>query len=218
MTIFFPLRYLALENAYGSYLWRRDILPMAILSFILIGPFYFIDGANYFHENGFLDKFGDFSGILTGFYVAALIAVATLSSHFADLDKKIAQGEIRYPAVEGCKGELLTRREYVCSMFGYLAFLSLLLSLFSILAVTIVPALPRVPQDWHARIGLIAFFGICISSLAVTTVRGLYYFVERLYAHRPGIKGEAAKPQDMEGESGGQAAAAGSPTDGAVEE
>ncbi len=213
MTLLFPLRYLRLENAYGSYLVRRDTLPTLLLMLILCAPFIIIGGTNYFHKDGFVDKLSAFSGVLTGFYVAALIAVATFSPKLEGLDVPITQGEIRQPrAPDSEKGDLLTRREYVCYMFGYLAFVSLILSISCIMTVVISPGFGDFGFPIAAGLasmdiphGLMRAVAICavslpLSSLAITTVRGLYYLVERLYAEAPQIDEEPSTgPPEAEG-------------------
>jgi hypothetical protein len=200
MTLLFPLDYLKLENAWGKLVIRRDIVAWIIVSVLLSTPFIAFDGMNFFHKDGFLDKIGTFSSVLTGFYVAALIAVATLSSNFANLDSKIETGVIRRPSeFESESPEDLTRREYVCLMFGYLAFVSLVLTGASLIIVALSP----VVHPFSIRLQVHSYYSIWdyrwvralviltasvpISSLAITTVRGLYYLVERLYYVEPQV-------------------------------
>lgn len=190
MTLLFPLNYLRLENESGRYLIWRDSLSWLVITLLLSVPFSAIEGSNYFHKDGFLDKFASFSSVLTGFYVAALIAVATLSSKFADLDEPITDGEVRKPQLDNEEPELLSRRQYVCYMFGYMAYLSLILSLVSIALVVLSPMFHQISLTVCDRVIPHAFFrgsaifllSIPIASLAITTIRGLYYLVERLYA------------------------------------
>lgn len=185
----FPLRYLKLEGQSGAKLIRRDIIPTILIVLALSAPFIFFSGANYTHDDGFLDRLGSFCAVLTGFYFAGLIAVASLSSEFADLDKPITVGEVRAPSRDGDQGEILTRREYVCHMFSYMSFLSIIISGFSISVVLISDQLNlsdlslgnyEVSRD-YVRAGFIVLFSIPLSSLLLTTLRGLYYLSERLY-------------------------------------
>lgn len=205
MTVLFPLLYLKLENAFGRYIIRRDIVPLFLLIGLLAGPFLFFGQANYFHKDGFVDKVSSFLAVLTGFYVAALIAVATLSSKFADLDLPITDGEVRLPSKDGEAGELLSRRQYVCYMFGYMAFVSLFLSLACIALVVLSPLLAdegfsiwsvRIAHSWVRGTGIL-ILTIPLASLALTTVRGLYYLVERLYAETSKID-HSRKPAEFE--------------------
>ncbi|HEX8580214.1 MAG TPA: hypothetical protein VF655_11560 [Allosphingosinicella sp.] len=199
MTLLFPLRYLRLENAYGRYLVRRDLVALALIVTLIAAPFILWPSSNYFHKDGFLDKISSFSAVLTGFYVAALIAVATLSSKFGELDDPITTGEVRLPSTKTVKGRLISRREYVCMMFGYMAFTSLVLAVLAIGVVVLSPLIGdmaftvrsgalnlEVPHRFLRSVSILAF-SVPIASLAVTTIRGLYYLVERLYAVSPHV-------------------------------
>ncbi|VXD07763.1 conserved membrane hypothetical protein [Sphingomonas sp. T1] len=197
VSFFYPLFYLRLRDVSGVHIVRRDIIAMFVVTAILCTPFILLPQANYFLKDGFLDKVATFSAVLIGFYVAALIAIATLSSSFADLDRIITSGVIRKPPVDGVKGDKLTRREYVCYMFGYMAFVSLLLTLLIMTITSISPIMKPFyvtfcgfgyysswSSGWLRGFAIILTM-IPISSLSVTTVRGLYYLVERLYDVEP---------------------------------
>ncbi|MEG3163802.1 hypothetical protein U1701_04270 [Sphingomonas sp. PB2P19] len=199
MKLLFPLDYLGLRSSSGARVIRRDIWGWLLFSSALSVPFIVFDKANYFHKDGLLDKVGSFSSVLLGFYVAALIAVATLSSSFADLDKTIQVGIIRKPPKGAVLGEKLSRREYICYMFGYMALVSLMLALGSMLITALAPLLTPFSVTFKAfdhystwshrwlRGAAIVAISIPLGSLAVTTLRGLYYLVERLYEQEPEV-------------------------------
>jgi hypothetical protein len=193
----FPLRYLSLESERGRRLYWLDAGSIAAVTILTSAPFIAFDQANFFHKDGFVDKVGTFSSVLTGFYVAGLVAVATFARDTTGIDKVIEVGRVRMP-IKGREPEYLTRREYVCSMFGYLAFVSMALTIASIVCVTALGTNLFFKGLWFhfnaevthlsaspIRAAVIIFFNLALSSLLVTTVRGLYYLIGRLYDRAP---------------------------------
>src|SRR5258708_3423171 len=119
--LLYPLRYFWIENSEKR---RIDVWGTLVLTVLLGAPFIFVHGASFFQSGGFLDKLMGVTAALTGFYVEALVAAATFSH--PDLDKVITVGSIALITRDddGKKiSELLTRREFVCTLFGYLAYL-----------------------------------------------------------------------------------------------
>jgi hypothetical protein len=203
----YPLRYLALQSDAGNRLYRRDSVFLFGMATILALPFIFFDG-NFFGASGLLDRVGTFASVLTGFYIAALVGVASLSSTVGDLDDIIDVGPIFGPDVESGQLEKLTRRQYVCSLFGYLAFVSLFISISAIFAVVcsgiITPGLITKAQasivTWTGfsascvatsfefiRGGIIIVYAVVISHIVATTCHGLYYYIDRIYLKRTTI-------------------------------
>ena len=128
-------------------------------------------------------------------------------------DKTITAGPIAL-VTKGADGkalsELLTRREFVCSMFGYLAFSALILSIAASVAIGLSPidktaaahwsyiGTAFLPENfWYFRASVILVFCLLTSHLTVTTSLGLYYLMDRLYRRdrqitTPKPKNEAA--------------------------
>jgi len=178
---------------------------MAFIAALLLLPFGMMPAANLFHKDGYVEKIGSFSSVLTGFYVAGLLAVATFATALGDLDKKIERGPIILPARDQEIGDYhLTRREYVCQMFGYLAALSLLISVLSIIVVVICQTIGRPPHTafgyiWDFKKLRLLFGGLydlLVAHLIVTTAIGLYYFVDRLYVKEPKISPKPKRPPE----------------------
>lgn len=189
----YPLGYLRLKDAEGRYLYRRNLLALVVLTALVSAPF-IIANANFFGDKGFLDRIGSFSAVLTGFYIAALVGIASFSTAIGDLDDEIVVGPIS--RVANGEHENLTRRQYVCALFGYLSFVSLIISLGSILLIVLGGArtdvlmlfreFPRIAEFARTATGLIrdAVVIICslvVSHMFVTTCHGLYYMIDRLY-------------------------------------
>lgn len=194
----YPLRYARLRTENGKLLWTRDPTFVVILGVLLALPFVLGEGV-FFGAGGLLDRVGTFNSVLTGFYIAALVGVASLSSTVGDLDEYLEQGKVFGPDGE------LTRRQYVCSLFGYLAFLSLFLSIAAIFAVTIAQPLDQLAlgrfKSWiirmsgvqretaglllsYGRAALVLSFTMLVSHLIATTCHGLYYYIEKIYAKK----------------------------------
>lgn len=191
----YPLRYLALKDESGRALFLRNKLSIVSLTIIIAAPFIFAH-LNFFGDRGFLDRIGSFLSVLTGFYIAALVGIASFASTLGDLDEVIESGKIKINP--GTENEVdLTRRQYVCIMFGYLSFISLFLSVFSVLAISIVETRGIITEllkydfcknlKWiyiPLRMTLILLFCVVISHMLLTTCHGLYYLIDRLYTKK----------------------------------
>jgi hypothetical protein len=204
--LFYPLRYFSLVNREKRHL---DLWPTLLVGIFLALPFALLPGASFFRPDGFLDKVLSLITALTGFYVAALVAAATFNH--PDLDKTITVGSIALVR----KGEdgrriqdLLTRREFACTIFGYLAFATLALSITSAAAVALsgVSLAPFASLPWvgpafaadgwrYLRAGLVLSFTLPLAHIAVVTSIGLYYLMDRLYRQEPRV---TAKKPDRE--------------------
>ncbi|MGV2979727.1 hypothetical protein ACERNI_05910 [Camelimonas sp. ID_303_24] len=209
----YPLGYLSLKDEGGRKLFRRNWISVLIVVAVMSAPFVLF-GANYFGDKGFLDRFGSFAAVLTGFYIAALVGVASFSSSVGDLDEEIEVGKISRVTFDRDHGQAssedLTRRQYVCSMFGYLAFVSLLLSVGAILLVVGAASARTVidiaaswftgqPPPWvlcSLRIATIVAFNLMLAHLLVTTCHGLYYLIDRLYAKKPTLVSKRSPPRN----------------------
>jgi Trk-type K+ transport system membrane component len=84
-------------------------------------------------EAGFLKGVRDLIALFAAFFVVALAAVATFSRESLDLPM-----EGTTPTLDGKE---LSRRQFVCYLFGYLAVLSFALFLAAVLAQIITPSL-----------------------------------------------------------------------------
>lgn len=200
-----PFKYLLLVDEKGAPLWHRDIVPTLALATVIVVPFA-VFGGNFLAPQGFLDRLGSFLAVLTGFYVAALIAVATFASH-SGLDKPIEVGPVVLKERDGTEEVTitLTRREYTTAMFGFLSLSSLLITLVGIFVVPIATPIratvdtiaPWLNNSVGTTIGLIAklSLSIIIAHLLITTYRGLYYMMDQMYAKSPSIVKKPRQPR-----------------------
>ena len=189
----FPLRYLVLVMGGRRF---PNLIPTAVFGAVLAAPYLFPGTANFFHSGGFLDKILTFTSCLTGFYIAGLVAAATYQH--PDLDNVIRVGKI-YLVEKDTDGtkvkEHLTRREFVCCLFGYLSFSSFGISLVASYLVSLSgpewPAMMTLVGKYlHigsfntiARDAAVAGCSIVVSHLTTSTCIGLYYMMDRLHRH-----------------------------------
>jgi hypothetical protein len=192
--LIYPLRYFRLDNKEKKRIDFWASLGIAALIFV---PFLFIPGASFFRPNGFLDKLLTLTSALTGFYVAALVAAATFNH--PDLDNVIKSGPIAL-ITKGDDGnfisELLTRREFICTIFAYLAFSAFIISIICAACVGLSGANLGTIKHWpyigklfsygtwtYLRGALIIVISLGIGHLVVATGLGIYYMMDRLYRH-----------------------------------
>lgn len=193
-----PLTFLALEDERGVKLAYHNIISTILLALALSAPFLIADSSNFFHKDGFLDKVSSFSSVLTGFYVAGLVAVAAFSPALGDVDATIEEGKVTLKAKS--PEELdhdLSRREYVSYLFGYLSSLSLIVTLFGITVVIVSTNIfiedisfemfSYVISISGAYIRGIGIFFVCLllAHMFIVTIQGIYYLTERLYTRKP---------------------------------
>lgn len=185
--VLYPIQYFRLSNKEKR---RIDVFPTLALALIIAVPFIFLPKSNFFHVDGFLDKILTLTSGLTGFYVAALVAAATFGH--PDLDKVIKSGPIALITKDdegNIVSEYLTRREFACTIFGYLAASTLILSIASAFSIGLSPI------DWgffgkyssYCRAVVIVAFSIWISHITTVTALGLFYLMDRLYRDDPKI-------------------------------
>jgi hypothetical protein len=198
--LLYPLRYFRIENSEKR---RIDAVATIVIAILVSSPFIFIHGAVFFGQGGFLDKLVILTSGLTGFYVAALVAAATFAH--PDLDKTITAGPLALVTKDADGNrirEALTRREFVCTIFGYLAYLALALSVLSAAAISLSGIdLPKGHDDlvWYGRAIGVFVFSMMTAHLIVATSLGLYYLMDRLYrrdrqitSQKPGNHGAEA--------------------------
>jgi hypothetical protein len=97
---------------------------------------------------------------------------------------------LRLETVERGKHRIieLTRRRFLCLMFGYLAFVSLLLYLVGVgamISAESVKALLPLAWRWWTRSAFVLLYVFVFANLLVTTLLGLYYMADRIHRHDP---------------------------------
>lgn len=171
-----PLTYLRIKQPMKR---RYDIvLPsagaLALTGLLLVWP----GRASIYGPEGFLHNLQSLFAILGGFFVAALTLLSTS-------DSPILQAPLAgwpAPTLKGLHGPL-SRKRFLCLLFGYLAFSAFALYAIGMLAMLIAPgARSAIPDRWHAPISAVFLmvYGFWLTHLFVSTLLGLYYFTDRL--------------------------------------
>lgn len=127
--------------------------------------------------------------ILTGFYIASLAAIATFNKDGLD-DVMKGTPPTLSSTIKGKKANVaLTRRKFLCLLFGYLSLTSIMINLMSICAKLVYPSLLALHLSPELFF-LIKYFSIIIyffviANLFVTTLIGLYYMSDRIHRYEP---------------------------------
>ncbi|SMH60494.1 hypothetical protein SAMN02982994_5529 [Azospirillum lipoferum] len=136
-------------------------------------------------DNGVLKDFKDVLTLLIAFFVAALAAIATFQRPGLDEVMK-GSNPPSIPVYQYSRKwwKPLTRREFLCHLFGYLSFLSLILFVTITIVKISSPSLKQVVEP-HSYILIknifIALFSGGIGHLLVTTMLALYYLTDRIH-------------------------------------
>jgi hypothetical protein len=124
---------------------------------------------------------------LTGFYLAALAAMATFNNAGMDeiMPGKPPEITVKY---NGTSTKVLaTRRRFLCSMFAYLTVFSFLFTLFSIAVLSAGAAsadlLVTESRHWFRLVFVFAYL-FAVAHMTFITMWGLFYIGERV--HTPG--------------------------------
>jgi len=179
-----PLNYLRIQ--YSQRCLFNIIIPLLITTLLLSGLIVLPKPINIFGNNGLISVITGFIQILVGFYIAALAAVATFQKE--GLDSLLAgEGATLLVQRQGIKKNIqLTRRKFVCYLFGYLAFLGIALyfigSISNLISESLKVAIP-VSCFFITKWLFVFCYLFASSNLIITTLLGLHYLTDRI--HRP---------------------------------
>lgn len=113
--------------------------------------------------------------ILSGFYIAAMAAVATF--------QKPGMDQVMDGTPPTLKGKVLSRRKFLTYLFGYLAFTSIFMYLagggLQLLALTITNIL-WLKITWVKFI-LVASYIFIITNIISTTILGMYFMIDKMH-------------------------------------
>lgn len=142
---------------------------------------------NIFGDGGILQQANGLIPVLAGFFVASLAAVATFSR--PSLDDIMGGIAPSLRSAEQRKPERLTRRRFLCILFGYLAGSSIVVYLFGSCGMVVAPLFKNVPSS-ERLIARVIFSGIYLAAFAhvlLTSFLGLYYLIERIHQDPPEV-------------------------------
>ncbi|MBE0403092.1 hypothetical protein [Halomonas citrativorans] len=187
-----PFRYLRIKNKAKCQI---DFVIPLILGLTVAGVLVALGShVSIFGDKGYVSLITGLLQILTGFYIAALAAVATFPS--ATLEQPLDGS----PAIlnEMRRGKLkpinLKRRPFLCFLFGHLALLSICLYFlggFANLISNGIAELVSAQVAYWLRALFIVLYSIASAHLFVVTMLGIYYLSYRI--HRPPSGNQANK-------------------------
>lgn len=179
-----PMGYLAIRHPRKR---RYDLwLPLAVAALTTVGYLMLPQSLPLVSASGVTAQIQELVKILAGFFIAALAAIATFQR--SDLDRVMAGTPPTLEEFDEDEGRdvttALTRRRFLCFLFGYLAFLALALFIATAAALVIKPwvvtALPPVWLGWtRAAAAFVFLFGFW--HMMAIALLGLYYLTDRLH-------------------------------------
>jgi hypothetical protein len=180
--LFKPLDYLRIRHHEKS--WYDFYIPLLIGIGITVALYLLPLPIKTFGKSGLIELITGILQILTGFYIASLAAVSTFKSEGMDDPIKGDSITLKIKIRDKKVDKPLTRRDFLCYLFGYLTLLSLtiyFLGGFSNLLVVNFKFL--IPISYHICVkwSFVLFFLILSSNLIITTLFGLFYLVDRIH-------------------------------------
>lgn len=184
-----PVRYLAIKHDIKPrFDWGWPVLLTAVTMLV----FWLLPKKpELLGEAGILKGVRDLIGLFAAFFVAALAAVATFGR--PSLDDPM---EGTTPTLDGRD---LSRRQFVCYLFGYLAILAFALFLSIVFAQIIAPSLRTLLSSdvmWWLKAITGTIFVFAFWNMIVTTLLGIYFLVERVHLEKPRTQ-NGPEPKDI---------------------
>ncbi|WP_086110813.1 hypothetical protein [Xenorhabdus vietnamensis] len=186
MKLLSPLNYLKIKHEEKT--WYDFYLPLTGAIFVSIVYCYLPNQFKLIGSNGLISQVNGLLQVLIGFYIAALAAVSTFGN--ARIDDVMAGTP---PTLkESFRGKMspvkLTRRRFICYLFGYLALLS-----FGLFSLGLITSL--VGQNfavWFAdvtslrclmalKVVFVFFYFLVLLNIVTTTLLGLYFLAVRIH-------------------------------------
>lgn len=157
-------------------------LPGFLTALFLV--FYYLNpNINIFDNGGLVQSIGGFLERLTGFYIASLAAIATFNSPYLDKGFRGKPAYLEHYDKGEVQKESLTRRRFLCFLFGYCSFSSIIIFLTGMFAVLSESSVKMaISADLHqlAVASFITIYMFFFFNLIVTTLLGLAYLTDRI--------------------------------------
>lgn len=181
-----PLSYIRIKHPTKAYFdWW---LPLFFAAMAWLFFYYFVKSPTLFGDSGLVTGVNQLLQVLVGFYIAALAAVATFQK--PGMDDRMAGDPVTLE--EEYRGHVLlvelTRRRFLCYLFGYVAWLSLALYFAGIILASSRHAIAAAIQPQYldaVKFGGLAIYLFVLANLFITTMLGLYYMSHRLHLSEP---------------------------------
>jgi hypothetical protein len=165
--------------------WFQWIYPIIFCITLQIIFWLLPSKPHIFGDAGIVNSTNGLLNTLIGFYLAALAAIASFPNNALDLNMKGRTPEI-YLNRGGKKIlEKLTRRRFLCILFGYCTFVSIFIYFLGVISSFLLPSLLSIPffikWKYFFKFGWLSIYLFLSSSLLITTLLGLHYLVDRMH-------------------------------------
>lgn len=197
--IFVPLNYLRIDHPEKR---KFDIFLPLVLACIFSLPLLSAEfrGDVLGGTLKIIDSTTSFLGVMTGFFIAALAAVATFGK--SEMDATMPGDphvRLEHRRNEEAYFEDLTRRRFLSFLFGYLSLIALALYVSGLMYLVadryfIASQLPKIRTTTFCIFWLI--YSFCIANILSNTLLGLYYLTDRIHRPNPNLR----KADDSKGE------------------
>lgn len=180
--LFTPLRYLRIENPQKR--WFDVWFPLGItalaMALLVASPWHI----KIFGVDGLIAAITGLLQILIGFFIASLAAVATFQRPGLDATIEGTPASLKETRRGRAVTVSLTRRKFLCYLFGYLALVGIILYFAGELAILLASDVKVwTPQavvplvKWSA----VALYLFATANVFVTTLLGLHYMTDRIH-------------------------------------
>ena len=178
-----PLNYLKISGySLGKFHWGYPALFTAItLIYIILYP----DNISLLTGNdSFLSGLLSCLNLLPGFYITALAAVATFNRKAMDEEIDGVTATLKAQENGQVKIRSLTRRRFLCYLFGYLSFISLFLLIAGII-IKVAPPTAFIPTSLNCykveiEYLLVGAYIYLFYQMIMVTLVGLFYLSDRM--------------------------------------
>lgn len=187
-----PLLFLSIKGI-GKFKWMYPSI-LTILSIIYI--YFYPTEINFQGKDSWIAAIFSCLQVLPGFYIAALAAIATFPN--INLDRPLDGDEVSvYLSEDGViKKVVLTRRRFLCFIFGYLSFSSIILLLLCswiqlatptlLISTVLNKALYALTVNFYINQSTIDFIALSIIlfilyQIICATLLGLFYLTDRIH-------------------------------------
>jgi hypothetical protein len=172
-----PMRYLKISNRQKRLV--DFVIPIIIAILTCLISYFLPKPIALLGDKGMIDSVSGFMQVLTGFYIAALGAIATFPNPNIDSPTD------GIPLKLGDK--VLSRRQFLSYMFGFLSFVSFILVFFSKIIISAGSNIELLLSSFNPiyfnplKYLFLFVYAYSISLIMLTTFFGLYYLTEKIH-------------------------------------
>ncbi|WP_147385845.1 hypothetical protein [Oleomonas cavernae] len=192
-----PLRYLAIKQGDGIFHSKTmyDFVLPGLFSIANTTLVYLLSiKMGIFADKGLIPAIIDLLNLIIAFFIAALAAVATFERKGLDDKIKGQPATLSIMTKSGSKKDfVLTHRQFICYLFGYLSFVSLLflilLHFVRLIGPDLAKIIPYVLFEFSViKIIITQIFFFVLWQIVITMLLGVYFLCDRLqFLNEPDI-------------------------------